>query len=665
VASFVRVALGPDLNGPTDAELLARFARTRDEGAFELLVWRHVGMVLRVCRAVLLDHHAAEDVTQATFLALAKQAQSVGRRGTVAGWLYRVARRISARLAARRRFPIVPTHALEHIPTPVSAAEEWSDPALIQSLHEELAQLPDKYRVPLLLCFFEGLTHADAARRLGWPIGTVATRVARGRDRLHRRLVSRGVGLPAAGLAALCAADTGSAVTPALVGCTVQAASAFALGATVSGVSDTVLALSKGAIQAMTVKKIQWATAVGVLCAAVTFGGGWAIGQRPGYGPDNSAGKGPPKAGATEQNADAGTDRKADSSQRMRSLNNLKQILLAIHQYNDVHGYLPADIRDKDGKPLLSWRVVILPYLEQEQLFKQFKVDEPWDSEHNLKLLAKMPAVYRVGFEAKDSGHTYYQAFAGPGTPLHPYAGKYANLDPNYGVTPGASGPPGSGGSAPGGAISGKGGASLPGAPSGPGGGVSPALGPGGDGGERVRIFDILDGTSNTLGVVEAGPPVPWSKPADLPFDPQKPLPKLTGPFANELHVAMMDGSAHALRRNLDAKMLRALIIMNDGTPTPSLKEIRAATPADTPEEKARLQKQMDENQQVIEEMGRLMAEYQDLLALQNSLTNDLGQSEDQQERLRQIVNQLKAKNKQIRDDIGLKEGLPVPKARR
>src|SRR5262245_25089876 len=178
-------------------------------------------------------------------------------------------------------------------------------------------------------------------------------------------------------------------------------------------------------------------------------------------------------------------------------------------------------------------------------------------------------------------------------------------------------------------------------------------------------MIDILDGTSNTLGVVEAGPPVPWSKPADLPFDPKKPLPKLAGPFTNALHVAMMDGSAHALRRNLDARMLRSLIIMNDGIPTPSLKEIRAATPADTPEEKARLQKQIDENQQVIEQMERLMAEYLDLLALQNKLTSDLGQSEDQQERLRQIVDQLKLKNKQIRDDIGLKEGRPVPKSGR
>lgn len=662
MASFVRVALGPDPNGPTDVELLARFARTRDEGAFELLVWRHAGMVLRVCQAVLLDHHSAEDVTQATFLALAKQAQSVGRRGTVAGWLYRVARRISARLAARRKLPIAPMHALEQIPTPVAATDPLSDPALIQSLHEELERLPDKYRVPLLLCFFEGLSHADAARRLGWPIGTVATRVARARDRLHRRLVSRGVALPAAGLVAVCAADTVSAVPPALVGNTAQAASAFAMGAAVSGVSDTVLELAKGAIQAMTLKKIRWVTALVVLGGAVTFGGGWVIGQRPGSGPDTSAGKAPPKPGANDQKPDPAAERRADSSQRERSLKNLKQILLAIHQYHDVHGYLPADIRDKDGKSLLSWRVLLLPYLEQDQLFKQFKLNEAWDSEHNLKLLGQMPAVYRVGFEAKDSGHTYYQAFAGPGTPLYPYAGKYANLEPNWGGVPGAFAPSSPGGSKPGSADTAGGAASPPGASSGPGGSDSPLPGAGGAGVERVRLTDIVDGTSNTLGVVEAGPPVPWSKPMDIPFDPYKPLPKLTAPFANALHVAMMDGSAHALTRNLDAKVLRALIIMNDGMVTPSLKELRAATPADTPEEKARLKKQVDENQQLIEQIDRLLAEHRDLLALQNKLTSDLGQSEDEHERLQQLIDQLKLKNKKIRDSIGLKEDVPAPK---
>jgi len=101
VASQMWAALGPRPAGPSDADLLARFAAARDEGAFELLVWRHAGMVLRACRGVLRDHHAAEDAAQAAFLALARRASAVGRRGTVAGWLYRVARRIAGRAARR------------------------------------------------------------------------------------------------------------------------------------------------------------------------------------------------------------------------------------------------------------------------------------------------------------------------------------------------------------------------------------------------------------------------------------------------------------------------------------------------------------------------------------------------------------------------------------
>src|SRR5688500_8143892 len=97
VSDCLRAALGPGVEGPADADLLARFAATRDEGAFELLVWRHHATVLRTCRAAVGDHHAAEDACQAVFLALARQAAAVGRRGSVAGWLYRVARRVGAR----------------------------------------------------------------------------------------------------------------------------------------------------------------------------------------------------------------------------------------------------------------------------------------------------------------------------------------------------------------------------------------------------------------------------------------------------------------------------------------------------------------------------------------------------------------------------------------
>ena len=174
-----------------DADLLSRFVASRDQAAFELLVWRHAGMVLRVCRAVLGDHHAAEDACQATFLALARQAASVGR-GEVAGWLYRVARRVALRAVTKRnRVRAGSTELLDHLPAPGPAEP---DPTLIRALHEEVAGLPERYRVPVLLCFFGGLTHRAAADRLGLPIGTLATRVARARDRLLRRLSAAGSG---------------------------------------------------------------------------------------------------------------------------------------------------------------------------------------------------------------------------------------------------------------------------------------------------------------------------------------------------------------------------------------------------------------------------------------------------------------------------------------
>ena len=85
--------------------------------------------------------------------------------------------------------------------------------------------------------------------------------------------------------------------------------------------------------------------------------------------------------------------------------------MLAMHNYHDTYGHFPADAVDKDGKPLLKLRVQLLPFLEEENLYKQFNQNESWDSEQNLKLLARMPSVFRVGFEPKDATHTYYQRF--------------------------------------------------------------------------------------------------------------------------------------------------------------------------------------------------------------------------------------------------------------
>ena len=576
-------SLRPNLtaDGPTDAALLTRYVVERDTAAFELLVWRYAGLVLQVCRAVTRDHHAAEDAAQATFLALARKAASVSQGAAVPAWLTTVARRIAVR-AAKRAIPLSVAE-LDSLP---GRAESGRSAEEARVLHDELARLPDRFRVPILLCYFDGLTQLEAARRLGWPVGTVASRIDRGKEKLHRRLTGRGVLVPAIGLAA-------TAATPNFVSATTHASLAFAAGsATNLGTSMTVLELANGAMRTMTIAKLQWTAGLIAACGMLTVGGVWAAGQGPGVGPAGAA----PAAAAQPKPADAPAAEpakplNADSAQRKRSLNNLKQIMLAIHNYHDTYGFFPSDIRDATGKALLSWRVAILPYLEQDNLYKQFKLAEPWDSEHNLKLANSLPKVYRVGIEAKDSTHTYYQGFAGPGTVFEPKA--------------------------------------------------------------KLGFNSITDGTSNTIGVVEAGPPVVWTKPADIAYDPKKPLPKPDGPFANALHVAMMDGSTCSLKRGIDAAVFNQLITRDGGEVIPGFVKLHAHLPAETPEEKAELKKLLDENQAIVQQIEKSMKEHVELLKGKNGVIGDLTLAEEHQEQLRRMLDGLKAMNKEIRDELG------------
>jgi len=168
--------------GVPDAELVRRVADTRDEAAFELLVRRHSAAVWKICRGIA-DHHTAEDAFQATFLALLRKAGSL--RTNPAGWLARVATR--AALKARRRLPVLP----DGFDTVAAAPAPPDDTGPV--LHAELDRLSDRYRLPLVLCHLHGLTQAEAAARLGWPLGTVATRVKRGCEALKKRLARRGV----------------------------------------------------------------------------------------------------------------------------------------------------------------------------------------------------------------------------------------------------------------------------------------------------------------------------------------------------------------------------------------------------------------------------------------------------------------------------------------
>jgi RNA polymerase sigma factor (sigma-70 family) len=183
-------ALGDDVS---DADLLDRFLRSQDEGAFEMLVWRHGPLVLGTCRRVLGDDHNAEDAFQATFFALARKASTIGRRESVSAWLYKVAYRIALRarsLQAKRNCE----EPLRQEP-PVPAPEPPDDLAareLQQRLDAQIDRLPEKYRAVFVLCHLEGKTNEEAARELGCPKGTILSRLSRARERLRKWLGERG-----------------------------------------------------------------------------------------------------------------------------------------------------------------------------------------------------------------------------------------------------------------------------------------------------------------------------------------------------------------------------------------------------------------------------------------------------------------------------------------
>ncbi|HEY2785825.1 MAG TPA: DUF1559 domain-containing protein [Fimbriiglobus sp.] len=192
-----------------------------------------------------------------------------------------------------------------------------------------------------------------------------------------------------------------------------------------------------------------------------------------------------------------------------KSINNLKLIGVACHNFHDAYGFLPSDITDKAGKPLLSWRVRILPYLGRDDLvalYKSFKLDEAWNGPTNFPLLKKLPTAYTpVRVKAK-VGMTYYQGFAGPG----------AVFDPKN---------------------------------------------------RRLTLTKISseDGTSQTALVVEGGLAVEWTKPADVPFAPKKELSRLGGQFDGAFAMLFCDGSVMRVKDDYDVRTMKAVITWNGG----------------------------------------------------------------------------------------------------
>jgi hypothetical protein len=200
-------------------------------------------------------------------------------------------------------------------------------------------------------------------------------------------------------------------------------------------------------------------------------------------------------------------DPPATEKQRLKAENNLKQIMLALHNYESAYGRMPDDVYSRDGKPLLSWRVKILPYIEEENLWLQFKMDEPWDSETNKPLAAKMPDVFKPVRRTKvEPTNTFYRGFSGKG--------------------------------------------------------ASFGLGPKG----KLRLTSITDGTSNTISVIEAGEAVHWTQPGgDLLFDAKKDLPPLGGDLDGPFPAGLWDGSVVLIKRGFDTKMMKSAITVSGG----------------------------------------------------------------------------------------------------
>jgi hypothetical protein len=192
-----------------------------------------------------------------------------------------------------------------------------------------------------------------------------------------------------------------------------------------------------------------------------------------------------------------------------RSRDNLKQLAAAMMACHENQRAFPAPaLCGKDGRPLLSWRVALLPYLGESRLYSEFHLDEPWDSEHNQSLRHRMPAVYAspVPGKAKKPGLTYYQVFVGDGA-------AFAE-------------------------------------------------------GKRMRLpADFQDGASNTILIVEAGQPVSWTKPEDVLFDPHKPLPPLGGLFSDHFNVAFADANVRYISKRVTEATLRCLVTRSGGDP--------------------------------------------------------------------------------------------------
>jgi RNA polymerase sigma factor (sigma-70 family) len=269
-----KVVADQGVRDASDHDLLHRFRYHGDEAAFHALVCRHGAMVFDVCRGILRNEANAEDAFQATFLILARKAQSIRKSASVGSWLHRVACRTALRAraqeATRKRIEVrVPTRQ-------ISEADDLTWREVRAVLHEELNNLPERYRAALLMCYLESRTQDTAAAQLGVAKSTLKERLDRARQLLGARLAGRGLGPAAVLVAAAWPASVSSGCLPlSLVSATARSAGQSVAGlATPGEVSANVAALAKGVLKSMFLTKLKTAIAAAVLLVALAGGSG-------------------------------------------------------------------------------------------------------------------------------------------------------------------------------------------------------------------------------------------------------------------------------------------------------------------------------------------------------------------------------------------------------
>jgi len=277
---FRRAALLRDRAGLTDGQLLTDYITNQDDAALAALVQRHGPMVWGVCRRVLGNHHDAEDAFQATFLVFVRKSASIASRELLANWLYGVAHQTALKARAIVAKRTVRERQVTVMPEPAVVERDlWND--LQPVLDQELSRLPDSYRAVIVLCDLEGKTRKQAARQLGCPEGTVASRLARARDMLAKRMARHGLAVSGASLAAVFAQSAASAGVPnSVASSTIHVATLLAANQAGGAISGPVAALTEGVLKTMLLKKIMATTMVVLaLSVAAIAGGSLAIGQ--------------------------------------------------------------------------------------------------------------------------------------------------------------------------------------------------------------------------------------------------------------------------------------------------------------------------------------------------------------------------------------------------